>query len=193
MKKFWTLLFIILTLFLACNKLEGEGETKSAVFRNLVGEISKKELTSEPYAKWFSKNYSEYIADSLELSQLISNLNGVEIKVILGTWCSDSRREISRLFKILNSIQYPEDKISMLAVDKNQFRNERDSIEEINDLNIIRVPTIILLRGDKEMGRIIEYPVQSLEKDMNLILTTATYRPKYYKQSEKNKKSNNNK
>ena len=188
MNKFWTLLLIISTLFLACNKLEGEEEIKSSQNGNLVGEISKKEISSEPYAKWYFKYYNAYKADSLELSKLRINLSGVEIKVILGTWCSDSRRETPRLFKILDGIKYPEDKISMFAVDRDQFRNERDSIEEIKDLNIIRVPTIILFRGDREMGRIIEYPVQSLEKDMNLILTTDSYRPNYYKQSEKNKK-----
>ena len=189
MKKFWILLLVISILFMGCNKLEGEEENKSSKNGNLVGEIGKKEISSEPYAKWFFKYYNAYKANSIELSKLKNNLSGVEIMVILGTWCSDSRRETPRLFNIMDHIQYPEDKISMLAVDRDQFRNERDSIDEIKDLNIIRVPTIILYRGDKEIGRIIEYPVQSLEKDMNLILTTGTYRPNYYKQSEKNKKS----
>jgi hypothetical protein len=32
--------------------------------------------------------------------------------------------------------------------------------------NILRVPTLIIEEKNKEMGRIVEYPVVSLERDM---------------------------
>ena len=37
---------------------------------------------------------------------------------------------------------------------------------DFSHLDIKKVPTMIFYRGDKEIGRIIESPVQSLEKDI---------------------------
>ena len=50
--------------------------------------------------------------------------------------------------------------------------------EEIG-LNIHHVPTVILYNNGNEIGRIIEYPVQSLEEDMVAILNGTNYTPNY--------------
>ncbi len=41
---------------------------------------------------------------------------------------------------------------------------------DITNLKIERVPTIIFYRNGVELGRITETPVQSLEKDMEVIV-----------------------
>ena len=50
----------------------------------------------------------------------------------------------------------------------------RDRLEEVGK-NIHRVPTFIFLHGNKEIGRIVESPVVSLEKDMIAILEKKSY------------------
>ncbi len=64
--------------------------------------------------------------------------------------------------------------------------NQQDSYKqspqhEENGRNIIRVPTIIIEDNFKEVGRIVEYPVVSLEKDMLSILRKERYVPNYSK------------
>ena len=46
--------------------------------------------------------------------------------------------------------------------------------------NIVRVPTIIVEQKGNEIGRIIEFPITSLEKDLLTILRKEKYQPNYH-------------
>lgn len=46
--------------------------------------------------------------------------------------------------------------------------------------NIVRVPTIIIEQKGVEIGRIIEFPKTSLEKDLLSILRKEKYQPNYH-------------
>ena len=85
----------------------------------------------------------------------------------MGTWCEDSHREVPRLFKILEAANYPENRVTMIAVNR---KKEAPSGEE-GPFNIQKVPTIIVQKYGKEIGRIIESPQSGyLEKDLVEIL-----------------------
>jgi len=88
-------------------------------------------------------------------------IEGKIIIIILGTWCSDSRREVPRVVKILDFINFPKDKLFFIAVD----RNIKGLYDEIDGLEIKYVPTVIVYEGGKEIGHIIENPTVTLEKD----------------------------
>jgi thiol-disulfide isomerase/thioredoxin len=80
----------------------------------------------------------------------------------MGTWCSDSRREVPRMLKVLDIIGFPKENLSIINVD----RNKKGIADEADDLNIELVPTFILYEDEKEIGRIIETPEETLEKDL---------------------------
>ena len=85
----------------------------------------------------------------------------------MGTWCEDSHREVPRFFKILEAVGHPESKLTMIAVNR---KKEAPNGEE-GPLNIQRVPTIIVQKYGKEIGRIIESPSTGyLERDLLEIL-----------------------
>ena len=62
--------------------------------------------------------------------------------------------------------EFPFEKTTLINVDKNK-KGKRDEIE---GLAIELVPTIIFYKDEKEIGRIIETPKDTLEKDMLDIL-----------------------
>ena len=72
-----------------------------------------------------------------------------------------------RFLKILDYLNYPKDKIKIYAVD----RSKKGLNNEIDSLNIQKVPTIIFYKNNKETGRIIEEPKVTLEKDLANIVT----------------------
>ncbi|MCB1223379.1 MAG: hypothetical protein KDK21_05555, partial [Mesotoga sp.] len=88
------------------------------------------------------------------------------ITIVLGTWCSDSRREVPRFMKIIDLWGFPREKIRFIGVDINKIA----PLEEYSGLDIERVPTFIFFEKKIEKGRIIEVPVTSLEQDTENIL-----------------------
>ncbi|HZY26606.1 MAG TPA: thioredoxin family protein, partial [Bacteroidales bacterium] len=95
------------------------------------------------------------------------NKNDITIKVVMGTWCPDSRREVPRFMKVLNLWHFPVSKLTFIGVD-----NEKKSpVGEYVNLGIVRVPTFIVYKNNIEAGRIIENPSTSLEQDIVNILT----------------------
>ena len=93
----------------------------------------------------------------------------------MGTWCKDSRREVPRIYRILDAVGFYEPRLTLINLD----REKSSPGKEESDLNIHHVPTVILYNNGNEIGRIIEYPVQSLEEDMVAILNGKNYTPNY--------------
>ncbi len=130
----------------------------------LLGSQTQDQFKKEPYSDWYNKEYSEYALDEATMSQLKKEkFNTYQLVVFLGTWCGDSHREFPRLMKILDQLKYPEEKLTIIAVNR---KKESPSGEE-GLYNIQRVPTIIVKKYGKEFGRIIEFPKTGfIEKDL---------------------------
>lgn len=94
---------------------------------------------------------------------------GIDIIVFLGTWCSDSRREVPRFLKIADLAGMDAARIKLYGLD----RTKRSSDGLTDRYGIERVPTFIFLRGDEEVGRIVEVPRTTLEGDVLSILAGA--------------------
>jgi len=134
----------------------------------LLGYLSPVQLTSLPHSDWYLRGLDSYQPGSDALNKLLSvATDSVSIKIVLGTWCPDSRREVPRFMKILSLWQFPVSKVTFIGVDNQKL----SPIGEYESLDIQRVPTFILYKNKIEAGRIIENPVTSLEQDMVNILT----------------------
>jgi thiol-disulfide isomerase/thioredoxin len=133
----------------------------------LIGYFDPGKLSQEPYSEWYKKGYDDYQFNTEAVNQLIDkDKSGISIKVIMGTWCPDSRREIPRLMRILDIWQFPASNLTFIGVDD----AKNSPVAEYNKLDIQKVPTIIIYKNNVEAGRIIEIPVTSLEQDMVKIL-----------------------
>ena len=111
--------------------------------------------------------YPDYKPDSITLEKLDPLLKTIHITVVMGTWCGDSKLQVPHFCKIIDALAVPEKNITLICVDGNK-KAENGLIDK---LNIERVPTFILSKDDKELGRIVESPRKSLEQDMLDILT----------------------
>jgi len=115
----------------------------------LIGDVTKEEL--------FLTNpnfYESYLASrSIDLEEKI-NLNGLSIKILFGTWCHDSQREIPKFLRFLENINMNSEMISLIGL--NYQKNE--PLNRGNIFNIKNTPTIIFFRNEEEIGRIEETP-----------------------------------
>ena len=132
----------------------------------LIGIATRKIFNDSSFSNWFTREYRNYKADTNTIKNIKSKLSGKTIKIVLGTWCSDSRREVPRMLKILDIVEFPQDSLSLVFVD----RTKNGIADETKGLNIERVPTFIVYEKNKEIGRIIETPEETLEKDLLKII-----------------------
>lgn len=145
----------------------------------MVGKINLKGLNSAPYSQWFQKGKESYQVDSSMVHLFRDDLNDYSIKLFLGTWCGDSRRETPRVIKILEAADFPMEQLEIVALDHRKGLYKTSPTGEEKGLNIIKVPTIIFFKNGKEVNRIVESPLESLEEDMAQILLKKTYTPNY--------------
>ncbi|MDT0540640.1 thioredoxin family protein [Croceitalea sp. P059] len=176
---------ILIILFLSVNlsfgqKLNQEIKTEKG-HQFLVGPINLIGLQSEPYKNWFNSSYVNYSVDKSLTKLLKKQLKGYQLKLFLGTWCGDSKREMPRMVKILEQAQFPLENLEIIALDRRKGFYKKSPSGEEKGLNIIKVPTLIFFKNGKEINRIVERPLASLEEDMLAILTSETYKPNYSK------------
>jgi len=145
----------------------------------LIGSCSKSALKKAPFNEWFNKNYEAYKVNDT-ITSLIKPL-AVEktFQLFLGTWCGDSKREVPRMLKILEDCGVKKSSIQLVMVDNHDSTYKQSPTHEEKGLNIHRVPTMIVYENGLELGRIVESPVVSIEKDLFGILNKENYRPNY--------------
>ena len=183
MKSLITLLFLITTcLICLCQDTPVYDQDKKTYqykgSKHLIGHVELADLKQEPYKEWFHNNY-----DDFDVPQLPKNIRRksrqFKIKIILGTWCGDSKREVPRLIKLFDSWGIHQDQYEIIAVSNIYPYYKQDLNGAVNELNIHRVPTTIFYNNDVEIGRIVEHPVTDLPTDVTQILLGYPSKPSY--------------
>jgi len=134
----------------------------------ILGYFKPEELVREPHSTWYLNEYEDYQINGDAINKLMDiKKDDVKIKIVMGTWCPDSRREVPRMVRIFDIWRFPMAQVSFIGVDK----TKHTSVSEYESLKIERVPTFIIYKNNVEAGRIIETPSTSLEQDIVNILT----------------------
>jgi thiol-disulfide isomerase/thioredoxin len=93
---------------------------------------------------------------------------GAEVVVFLGTWCSDSRREVPRFWKALDAtggaVSFT---IRYVGVD----REKKEPAAAVAGSDVRFLPTFIVQRDGRETGRIVETSPHGVEQDLLDLLT----------------------
>jgi hypothetical protein len=153
--------------------------TDSRGNKMLLGTWQKEKLMQEPYSVWFNKNYSDYVLDTATCKQIKQKISGQYFVIFMGTWCGDSKREVPRMFKILDFCGVKSSHIRLTMLNNADSVYKQSPAHEEQGMNIHRVPDLIVLENKKEIGRIVESPVISLEKDLLAIIDHDNYSPNY--------------
>lgn len=167
---------IILTILMVIFPLATKGQEKTYnnetesiseyVEKILNGPITKEGLRKMPYKVWFNSNYKTYIVDTETLKNIKKkSLKDLKILAFMGTWCHDSNREIPRLLRVVEEMGIAE-QLELYGLDV----NKKSQFEREKAFDIRKTPTIIFMRDGEEIGRILEKPKVSFEKEFEKIL-----------------------
>jgi thiol-disulfide isomerase/thioredoxin len=130
----------------------------------LVGETTREAIEAAP--EWMAAE-AESQPDPEACKALAAVPPGAEVTVFLGTWCGDSRRELPRFWKALDMAATVPFAVHYIGVDR---QKEEPSAPVINN-DIRYVPTFIVYREGREVGRIVEESPHGIEKDLLALLT----------------------
>ena len=85
---------------------------------HLLGHIEQNDLKAEPYSVWYNEVYDKYELDT-ETIKMIDKYysDDIKIKIYLGTWCGDSKREVSRFLKIMAHSKIKLENIELICLD----------------------------------------------------------------------------
>ena len=165
------LVLIILVLI----HFNGFSQDHQETEKNLVGIQTKNNFKQQPYAEWFDVNYNDAKLDAAVVGKIKKNIKGVTIKAFMGTWCGDSQHEVPVFYKLMDAINFDDKKLTMIAV--NRSKETPDNLQD--GYQITNVPTFIFYKKGIEIGRFVEYPRETLEKDILKIVSGQNYKHSY--------------
>ncbi|MDI9363544.1 MAG: thioredoxin family protein [Flavobacterium sp.] len=119
----------------------------------LKGIINRSQVESDTAFAWFKENMQYGQPDAAAVAAFRQHKADFTMIVFGGTWCEDTQNLLPKFYKLVDKSGYPESSITLVAVDrqKTTFNNLHTTY------NIANVPTFIVLKAGKEIGRVVEY------------------------------------
>ncbi|WP_114792423.1 hypothetical protein U0035_17150 [Niabella yanshanensis] len=146
----------------------------------IYGQCVINDLKQTPYTSWFNTGFDSYIPDQTAIDQLKKvGYKDLIVEIFFGSWCGDSKREVPRALKVLSATAFPEKQIKLIGLGGTDSLYKRSPEEEEKTKGIYRVPTFIIYKNGKELGRINEFPVYTFERDLFTIVSGKPYMPNY--------------
>ncbi len=143
-------------------------ETDDAGNKELVGKLNMQMLVNDSAFSWFYSGINKYQPDTEWVHYIKYYRDSFRVVVFSSTWDRNSRVLLPSFYRTMISAGYPLNKITLYAVDHDLHALNGEATQ----YHINKLPTIIVLHQDKELGRIEEVPVQSIEANLVAILQT---------------------
>jgi thiol-disulfide isomerase/thioredoxin len=119
----------------------------------LNGIITKYALQNDSTYKWFTSSQNSYTPAAAMVNAVVGAKNKMQFVIFGGTWCEDTQFILPKFFKLQEQAGFPDAGVSLFAVDRN-----KKTIGGITDaFKVSNVPTIIVMKDGKEVGRVVEY------------------------------------
>jgi thiol-disulfide isomerase/thioredoxin len=154
MKKF---LPVFILALLSCSVTLAQNQYEVLVERpnekSLKGIISREVLLGDTSFHWYAENLKGYTPNAFAVEGLQKNKDTIQLLVFMGTWCEDSQNIIPKFFVLTEAAAFSGDRITLIGVD----RQKKTFSHLAEALNITNVPTIIVMKNGKEMGRVVEF------------------------------------
>jgi thiol-disulfide isomerase/thioredoxin len=119
----------------------------------LKGIITRDLIANDTSFKWYKSNQAGYKPNEDALNALKTKSKSIELIVFGGTWCVDTKYILPKLFALTDAATFSQERITLVGVD----RNKKTISHLAEALGVINVPTIIVMKDGKELGRVVEY------------------------------------
>lgn len=119
----------------------------------LKGILTKDLIAKDSSFKWFGENQKGFTPNTEAVAALKNKGSQLQFIVFAGTWCDDTKTLLPKYFSWLAAAGFPEDRVTLIGVD----RSKKTISHLAEALGVINVPTFIVLKDGKEIGRVVEF------------------------------------
>lgn len=139
-------------------------------YKVVKGFFLKKQLVSDTAFAWFAQNQKSYTPAADVVRNFSAGKDAVNLVVFGGTWCDDTRQILPRFFAIADAAGFPESRMTLVGVD----RSKKTLFNLTEAFGITHVPTFVVMKDGKEVGRVVEYgKTGSPEKEVGELIAGA--------------------
>jgi thiol-disulfide isomerase/thioredoxin len=132
---------------------------------SFTGEIERGRILDND-ERWLER-YKQTEVDK-DVAEALSEVEpGARLEIYLGVWCEDSMREVPRFWRALDAAGVVPFAIEHIGLDESFSAGE----VSLEGLDIEAVPTFIVYRDGKEVGRIVEDAPENIETHLLALLT----------------------
>lgn len=131
---------------------------------NLIGPVTKEEILAAD--RIYQIYIDRYEPDEEAVRYLSAHQDSVKLMVFVGSWCRESKKYIPGLMKTIELSGADNIEVQYIGVD----RQKKIPESFLKKFDIKYIPSVLVLKGNKELGRIEEKPHQLIETDLIQIL-----------------------
>lgn len=126
------------------------GHTNAKVLKGL---LHRADIENDTSFAWFKQNMQLGRANAAAVEAFKNNGSKFKIVVFFGTWCEDSQNLVPVFYRLVDKSGYPEANITLIGVDR-----AKTTLNNLHtQYNLTNVPTFIVIKDRKEIGRVVEY------------------------------------
>ena len=160
MKKMFRVV-IVLIAFIACKPQYASSQEFHAYQSSydhkgrkvLRGVVTRPDIENDTAFSWFQKNYKLGNPDADAVDAFKKHAGDFQVLIFAGTWCPDTQNLLPQFYQLTDAAGYPDSSITLIGVD-----NEKTTLGNLHTtFHLVDVPTFIILKNGKEVGRVIEY------------------------------------
>ncbi len=119
----------------------------------LRGLITRADIEDDTAFSWFKKNYNLGKPDAAAVAAFKQHATDFHVLIFGGTWCPDTQNLLPQFYRLADAAGYADSSITLVGVD-----HSKTTLDNLNKtFHLINVPTFIVLKNGKEVGRVIEY------------------------------------
>lgn len=138
--------------------------------KTLKGILSRELLLNDAEFSWMKNDISWYKPNAECVANLTAVKDTIQLIVFVGTWCEDSQIVFPQLLKMLDQVGFDMKRLTVVGVDR-----KKTTLGHLTEaLNVTKAPTIMVLKGGKEIGRVEEFGKYGIyDKELAEVLVKA--------------------
>jgi thiol-disulfide isomerase/thioredoxin len=146
--------FIAIAVSLGFSAAAQQEISKDAEGNKIIkGFMTRKDLASDSAFAWFAQNQAGFAPNADAVNAFRNQKDSIHILAFGGTWCGDTKYILPKFYMLADAAGLPESRITLVGVDRS-----KKTVHNLTEpFGITNVPTFIVLKNGKEIGRVVEY------------------------------------